>query len=369
MSSARPIRSRVLLDPWHIFDRISIPKSHGLRLQFARAMRDAIFLLNKEDCALVEARLKSEGSSWNEKLKFQPKSLWKLVRRYIPPPEQLYDLVANIFKVYGPLKDSITGQPLFSPAAWKSARNILKTIQAGYLSDPPGIPLYYQVGLDRKENGLPIWRCIRGTNFTEGGVHHSIRACFPDSIISACNAVNRLADFQLHHNLHVGTKNRTGHRFIGHDDIWLYDELQTMIERTRIHVPLSYRIQGWTNGSLYVDTSEVSGILPIPPTLCTKALMQPYIPGVTSKTLHQFLAQRQQTQFAVVAVHTVPEKQLFSHLIQTNQYFNRDKQEPDWKTGVQIWNRDHADGKTIFYKVRIFLSLMSKYFIEIILLA
>ena len=112
-----------------------------------------------------------------------------------------------MFKTYGPLKDSITGQPLFSPAAWKSAQNILKVIQAGYLSDPPGIPLYYQVGLDRKKNGLPVWRCIRGTNFTEGGVHHSIQACFPDSTISSHNAVNRLADFQLHHNLHVGTKN------------------------------------------------------------------------------------------------------------------------------------------------------------------
>ena len=84
-------------------------------------MRDAIFLLNEKDRALVEAQLKSEGSSWNEKLKFQPKSLWKLVWRYIPPPEQLYDLVENIFKTYGPLKDSTTGQPLFSPAAWKSA--------------------------------------------------------------------------------------------------------------------------------------------------------------------------------------------------------------------------------------------------------
>ena len=179
-------------------------------------------------------------------------------------------------------------------------------IQAGYLSDPPGIPLYYQVGLDRKKNELPVWQCIRGTNFTEGGVHRSIQACFPDSTISSCDAVNRLADFQLHHNFHVGTKNRTGHRFIGHDDIWLYNELQTMIEKIRIHVPLSYRIQGCTNGSLYVNTSEVSGILTIPSILRTKPLMQPNIPGVTSKSLHQFLAQQQQTQFAVIAVHTVP---------------------------------------------------------------
>ena len=67
-------------------------------------------------------------------------------------------------------------------------------------------------------------------------------------------------------------------------------------------------IQGWTNSSLYLDTSDLSGILPIPPTLRTKALMQPNIPKVTSKALHQFLAQRKQTQFAAIAVHTVSEK-------------------------------------------------------------
>jgi len=278
MTSAWPICSRVLLDPWHIFDRISILKTHVLCLQFARAMWDAIFFINEEDHALVEAQLKSEGSSWDDKLKFQPKSLWKLIQWYILPPEWLYDLVENIFKTYGPLKDSITGQPLFSPAAWKSAQNILKVIQAGYLSDPPGIPLYYQVGLDRKKNGLPVWQCIWATNFTEEGVHHSIQACFPDSTISSHNAVNRLPIFNFTTIFMLKQKNWTGHRFIGHDDIWLYDELQRMIEKTRIHVPLSYRIQGWTNGSLYVDASEVLWILPIPSILCTKALMQPNIP-------------------------------------------------------------------------------------------
>ena len=55
MTSAEPICSRVLLDPWHIFDRILIPKTHGLHLQSARAMQDAILLINEEDHALVEA--------------------------------------------------------------------------------------------------------------------------------------------------------------------------------------------------------------------------------------------------------------------------------------------------------------------------
>ena len=151
-------------------------------------MRDAVFLINEDDRAAVDARLHSEGSSFEEKLKYNPKYLWRLVRRHIPPPEKLYELVSKVFKTYGPLKDSTTGQPLFSPSAWKSAKNVLKLIEAGYMSDPPSVSLYYDVGLDWKENGLTVWRCICGTNFTEG-VHHSIRACFPDSVISTCNAV------------------------------------------------------------------------------------------------------------------------------------------------------------------------------------
>jgi len=57
-------------------------------------------------------------------------------------------LVSKVFTKYGPLKDSITGQPLFSASAWKSAIYILKLIEAGYMSDPPGVSLYYDVGLD-----------------------------------------------------------------------------------------------------------------------------------------------------------------------------------------------------------------------------
>jgi len=60
-----------------------------------------------------------------------------------------------------------TEQPLFNKAAWKSAKNILALIQNGYLSDPPGITLYYADGTWQQKNGVyqftdvckvPIWR-------------------------------------------------------------------------------------------------------------------------------------------------------------------------------------------------------------------
>ena len=46
------------------------------------------------------------------------------------------------------------------------------------------------------------------------------------------------------------------------------------------------------------------------------------------------------------------KKQLFSKLMRESPSFNRDNKDPDWKHAVQIWNHDHVDGKTIFYKVR-----------------
>ena len=92
--------------------------------------------------------------------------LWKHCKWVVPAPEVLYPMVAKVLHSYGSLKDAKTGQPMFIKSAWKSAKNILTLIKSGYLPDPPGIALYYQIGLDSK-NGVhpfigacvvPIWQ-------------------------------------------------------------------------------------------------------------------------------------------------------------------------------------------------------------------
>src|SRR5882762_1217014 len=354
-NSESPIRSRVLKDPWHALDMIYIPKNHGLRTEFARAVRDAMFIVNESDKVLVEARLKAEGSSWKEALAVKPKYLWCLVRRTIPPPEQLYELLAGVFKAYGSLKDSVTGLPLFSASAWKSAKNLLKNVQMGYLSDPPGIALYYTVGLDREVGGLPVWRCCRGTNFVEGGVHHSIRDSFPPSAITVRHAVNGLNFFMLKHNLFVGTPNRTGKRWSGHCEIWEYNHLQQITYKTQDLVPDSQMIDGWQNGDMYEPTTEVFGILPIPEVIRSKSAMLPFIQDGVVDIKHIYLASKQETKFAVMNIHTAEERDLFHKLMKENTtVFNRDQQDPDWKEAVKLWNSKYADGKNIFYKVVVF---------------
>ena len=112
-------------------------------------------------------------------------------------------MVANVFRIYGPLKDSVTGAPLFTADNWRITKNILDLIYHGFLSDPPEIPLYTVIGTDKKAGGLPIHCCAHGTNYTEGGVHTHLRSHLPSSDASIQHVRARLLDFVVRHNLLV----------------------------------------------------------------------------------------------------------------------------------------------------------------------
>ncbi len=160
--------SRVLKNPFHVFNMLYIPWGHGLRFEFANTLWDAIFIPNKDD----KDRIETWAASFNpptlfEKLKqSSPKILWKHCHRIIPPPELLYPLVHQIFDTFGPLQDTQSKQPLFNKATWHTSKNILALIQDGYLSDPPGVSLYTQIRINKAFGGLPVYWCSRGTNQT-----------------------------------------------------------------------------------------------------------------------------------------------------------------------------------------------------------
>jgi hypothetical protein len=104
--------------------------------------------------------------------RYYPRWLFQCVRCFVPPPEELLPRVSRVIMTYGPLKDSITGQALFNDKAWEIADNALENIRRGYYSNPPNIPLYYTRRRDKY--GLLRYKCRRGTNSIEGGVHQNI---------------------------------------------------------------------------------------------------------------------------------------------------------------------------------------------------
>ena len=199
------LRSRVLKDPFHIFNMFYISATHPLRLQFTQELRDTIFIPDQADKSRINSwgELQNPPQTYNTLRNSSPQWIRERCKHIISAPKKLRHLVSSVFRTYGPLIDPKTKKPLFTTDNWKTAKHVLDLIQNGYLSDPPGIPLYTIVGLDKKAGGLTIYRCACGTNATEGGVHKHIRACLPKCGASLRHVNAALHDFVLYHNLSV----------------------------------------------------------------------------------------------------------------------------------------------------------------------
>lgn len=202
------IHSRIIKDVWHVFHMLYISATHGLRKQFTRELRDAIFIPDKDDKARIDAwgATQTPPVTYTSLRNSSPDWLRRRCKHIVPPPKILYKYVSNVFRTYGPIRDPDTKKPLFSTDNWKIAKNILDLIRNGYLSDPPGVALYTAIGTDRKAGGLPIYRCARGTNSTEGGVHTHIRSRLPKFGVSPRHLQSALIDYVLCHNLRVSNQ-------------------------------------------------------------------------------------------------------------------------------------------------------------------
>jgi hypothetical protein len=104
-------------------------------------------------------------------------------------------------KTYGPLKDATSGEPLFNNKCWDAVKNLLEHLRNGYYSDPPDVPLFYEIGTDRDR--LKLYRCCRGTNDVEGGVHQNLIRYFASFNVSPRRAINMILVYCVRHNMRV----------------------------------------------------------------------------------------------------------------------------------------------------------------------
>ncbi|GAA6037481.1 hypothetical protein JCM8097_008209 [Rhodosporidiobolus ruineniae] len=379
-SSSLPY-SRVLLDIWHGMDRIPTPKRHGVQAAFARALSAAMLVPYTADKALLDARLRRQGSSFDAKVLSDPKWVWARCRRRAPPPADVAKSIMEVCLVFGPLQDAKTGLPLFNKACWHAAARLIADAMLGYLSDPPDVDLYTVIkpcgGPDGTlRDGVNIYRCSRGINSTEGGVHRNLRHQFAGSNVSVEFAVARILDYMTSHNLLVGTLNRTGKRFDSHFDIWTLDRVQYLTDLVSPLIASAPLYSSWTNGGMYAQTNETYGIMPITtttaddlgitladshPSFDPHALPPPPPPSTSAASTESStrkrqkseppirftaLARRQGTRFAILHVHTQAERQLFHHYRLSMGFTGTEKQ---YKAAAREFNKV-ADGKAIFYK-------------------
>jgi hypothetical protein len=197
------VRTRVIGDIWHVFHQFPISLQHGLRRPFSKALSRAFFIPNLDDRRAVDHVLHQKNTTYEAKLRSNPDYIRKRVRYRVPPPEKLFSRIATVLKTFGPLCDAQTKQPLFNEKAWVVAKNVLQHVQLGDYSDPPDVSMYFEVGKDR--NGLTLYRCCRGTNDVEGGVHQNLIRRFTSFNVSPRRAVNMILDYVSAHNMQVST--------------------------------------------------------------------------------------------------------------------------------------------------------------------
>jgi hypothetical protein len=258
------------------------------------------------------------------------------VRRFCPPPDILVPQLETLFASWKDVQCSLdpTRGPLFSDSAQKQAKLIIRVAQLGLISDPPGYALYYKMGVD--PDGLPYYRCVRGTNSVEGGIHMVIRRTFGSLRASPELSDALLCNIRHRQNAHVGYFNKTGKHWKSHYDDWKRDEIVELAAEAGI-AP-SFPIPDVL--ATRVVTDETFGTIAIPDSLIAQYHLQPSVTEMSTPHLidnipahlttklstkplssYMFLAKCQKTMHAVVPIHTSGEYNLFNHLLGSGLYF------------------------------------------------
>lgn len=111
------------------------------------------------------------------------------------------------------------------------------------------------------------------------------------------------------------------------------------------------KITGWVNGNFYLPSTEVLGILPVPPEIQSTSGMTEYLPSLGTKWRHKFLAEMQGTNKAILPIHNHTEKELFRELMRTNTDFNSSGGPSNWDRAARVWNSYANANDVVFYKV------------------
>lgn len=345
------IFSAVLGDCYHAMDRPKVPIRHEYKKAYFVALMHAFFIWNEKKLNNVKAKLKENGQMTDDDIDdlmyFCPEFFQKRVERVVPPPKQLYHHVRAVYVTFGSKIDSATTKPLFNAAAWAKANNVLKEIQRGYYSDPPGFN-FYSFALDKDGNkkidkfGIPLLRCSRGTNLVEN-VHKSYSSTFR----AACGfelGDCMLAERRHRRNIRMAERRIASYPHLGHYNTWLVDELQLLVER--IHGKVMY--PSWISSSDFRDTHESFTTVALhsdelhEALNCRLATLDKEKMNLTSD--QSFLCRQMGVGLPFLPINGEEEYRLFSRLLLNHEgNFDAD--------GVAVKWMGHVDGQTIFPKL------------------
>jgi hypothetical protein len=348
--------TRVKQDVFHLHQRIEVPRQHPHQWTFFTKLRDAMMIFHQEDLAKVTSVVEKEfGCSFDDYLAQNPDWVFKRVRRFIPPPKELRERIERVVNEFKRPEyiDPATRKPLLSKDALAQIDNILKHVDHGCVSDPKNVKLYYDTGKFDKYK-LRIYRCVRGTNSVEGGVHQKLSLKLRmwnagPEVTQASTGV-----YRQRHNIRASQRNRAKFPNIGHYDHYLLDDIQAAAAQ----IGRRYIFPWWSQTRFYRNSGETFGIVPCLPKEeqvdVTDADVVEYTPSIA------YLAKQMKSLVPHLPVNTMEEKMLFA--VNVGGFMAGSLASIDFERMAENWNSGKLmksdgtlvvpDGKKIFTKLK-----------------
>jgi hypothetical protein len=251
--------SRVKQDIVHIFLRFSrvLKKAHGAFALFMARLSDVFFIPSQDDLELIKDLLKQNGFS-DDQIKQKTWQYFKRrVRRSVPPPNVLERDFNRTVNMFANLKDAKTGKQLFGKKAWNLYSSTLKHIKKGCLSDIEGLTYYVQIGEDSM--GIPLFKCVRGTNGVEG-FHQKIRQLVRGFNVSPRFAITLLHEFiaRWNHDIDVRILGLP-RKYANFYDGWVIeDEIKEVVQWGELNTIVH---GDWNNTKDFVCPDEAFGLI------------------------------------------------------------------------------------------------------------
>ena len=126
-------KERIKNDILHIFLRFErvLSKEHGAFALFMTALRDALYISNRDDLDFVRQCLREHGFSEekiDKKLKYEFDWCLQRIRRHVPSPKELERRYQDVIDTYIDIVDARTGKPFFNDKAKAVHKATLKHI-------------------------------------------------------------------------------------------------------------------------------------------------------------------------------------------------------------------------------------------------
>ena len=226
--------SLIQLDGLHALKNVSkeVSKTHALAVPFCQRLRDAVYVAipeYEEQFFAAETELAGgeELSSKRKMMLRETSDFRSTVPRTIPPKDVLRANIEAVMSQFRGQKD-VAGELLITDRVEDAIRRLFIDVDAGRLSDPPGIFMYAKAGIHARTKMI-IWRCLRGTNALENLHLHLYNYVKGMTNMGARLTIALLMEFLFRWNM------RSCFRFYTFEDIGTTDifEFEAMVRITR----------------------------------------------------------------------------------------------------------------------------------------